>query len=449
MMSERKATTAHRLKGLLRRCGAAVRIGIVIAALSAVAAAAAPTAEVRPAATLASTTDVNRWLDAHPQVQAAVRWQAVDGTVLAHHDWPAPLRAELQSVFDVIAHGQSPNLPPVPPLLRPSDPDIPVPLTPELARWSPEVVRSYFLAFVAQSLAVEIGRVVPWSIADYPTTELVPLFDSRSLFVADPASGSYRIPYTTGAITPGDPSRIFRFMETTQLIGATPRETIERAVAWTGRNVVHFTGDWDAANVFAQWQYYGWPPVDRILAGTTNANQPSMGVLRRSGACFGTVGLLHTLLRTVNIPVESLNPCIAHGLPHFVHEHLYLSHGDDPYEIFMIATPPIPFAELLIDQAQYDAWLGGGDAVSITTCKNIGRQVRELAIRHLPNQLLRMRCADRSAGTDPARSQVYDNFRFNYSLEQLQKQRLWERLDEKIAALGGCEKIPPAQWSPE
>ena len=60
-----------------------------------------------------------------------------------------------------------------------------------------------------------------------------------------------------------------------------------------------------------------------------------------------------------------------------------------------------------------------------------------------------MRCADRSAGTDPARSQVYDNFRFNYSLEQLQKQRLWERLDEKIAALGGCEKIPPAQWSPQ
>jgi hypothetical protein len=308
------------------------------------------------------------------------------------------------------------------------------------------VARDYFLAFVAQSLAAEIARTVPWSIAGYPTAELVPLFDSRTLFVADPPSGTYRIPYTTGAITPGDPVRIFRFLTTSQLIGATPRDTIERTVAWVGHNVVHFSGDWDAANVYAQWQYYGWPPVERILAGTTNANQPSMGMQRRSGACFGTVGLLHTLLRTVNVPVEVLNPCLGHGVPHFIHEHLYLSHGDDPYDIFMIATPPIPFAKLLIDQRQYDAWLSGGDPVSITRCKNIGRQIRELSIRYLPNQLLRMRCADRSAGAEPARGQVYENFRFNYSVEQLQKQQLWERLDEKIAALGGCEKIPPAQW---
>jgi hypothetical protein len=433
-MSERKAS--------------AVRCAIAGAALAVLSTAIAARAEAPPA-TLAPGSDVNRWLSEHPSVQAAVRWEAPDGTVRGHAEWEPALRDQLQTVFGVIARGESPLLPAVPPLAPSRDADMPFPLNPELARWPPGTARDYFVAFVAQSLAVEIGRWVPWSISGYAPAELAPLLDSRSLFVAEPATQTYRIPFTLGAITPGDPVRLHRFLQANGLIGPTPRDTIERVVGWTGRNVVHFTGDWDAANVFAQWQYYGWPPVERILAGTVNEKQRGMGVQRRSGACFGTVGLLHTLLRTVNVPVEVLNPCLGHGIPHFVREDLYLSHGDDPYDVFMIATPPIPFGELLIDRAQYEEWMGGGgDEVSITVCKHVGRQVRDLAIRHLSNQLLRLRCTDRGAGTAPADSQVYDVFRFDYSVEQLRKQRLWERLDEKIAALGGCDKVPPARWTP-
>ena len=407
--------------------------------------AQAPSSGVPPP-TIAPGLDLESWLADHPRIVTALQWQQANGSVLPYPAWPAAMRAQLAELVARIGAGAAPDLPEAPPLVRPADPGAPFPpLNPELARWAPEVARATYLAYAAQSLAVEIGHWVAWSIDRDGSEVLAQLFDSRSLWRAEPSSGTYRIPYDFGAATPGDPYRQFEFLRTHDLIGATSRQTIERLLDWTGRNVVHFQGDWDAANVYANWQYYGWPPVERIIAGTTNDSQPSAGVQHRAGACFGTVGFLRLVLRTANIPVELLHPCPGHGVPHFVREDLYLSHGDDPYDLLMIAQPPIPAGALLIDRGRYDAWLSG-DEVSITRCKNIGRQVRELALQHLPNQLLAMRCADRAAGTAEDHSQVYAVFKFNYSVGQLEQQRLWKRLDEKITALGGCASIPPARW---
>jgi hypothetical protein len=390
--------------------------------------------------------DLSRWLADHPAVAEAMTWEAPDGTVAPYARWPAAMQTALQHTFAVVARGESTGIPEAPPLARPTDANTPFPpLNPELARWPAEIARDTFLAYVAQSLAVEIGHTVPWSLADYSPRELAPLLASRSLYVADPPSGTYRIPYDAGAITPGDPVRIARFLATHQLIAPSARGTIERVVDWIAHDVVHFTGDWDAANVYAQWQYYGWPPAERILAGTVNAAMPAAGAQHRSGACFGTVGLLHTLLRTVNIPVELLHPCPGHGVPFFVHEGLYLSHGDDPYDTLWITTPPLPAAELFIDGTRYERWLATSE-VSITRCKNVGRQVRELALRHLSNELMQKRCRDRAAGTAPDAGEVYQVYRFDYPLAALQQQHLWERLDEKIDRLGGCAKVPPARW---
>jgi hypothetical protein len=391
-----------------------------------------------------TSPDVGSWLNAHPDIAAALRWENPNGVSTPYHHWPAPMRARLAELTARIGRGEAPGLPEAPPLLRSSDPAAPFPpLMPEWARWSLDVARDTYLAYAAQSLAVEIGRWVPWSMTADPPATLALLLDSRSLFRAEAASGSYRIPYDFGATTPGDPYRVYQFLRANQLIGPTTRDTIERLVAWTGRNVVHFQGDWDAANVYANWQYYGWPPLERVIGGTVDTAHPERGTARRSGACFGTVGFLRLVLRTVNIPVELLHPCPGHAIPHFVREHLYLSHGDDPYSTLLIATPPIPPAALLIDDAQYGRWFGS-DEVSIAQCKNIGRQVLELAIAHLPNEFLVRRCADRASGAARERSQVYEPFRFNYSVAQLDTIRLWERLDEKIDASGGCAKVPRA-----
>ena len=386
--------------------------------------------------------DLAAWLGAHAEIRAALRWEQPDGTPLPYPQWPDAMRARLAALVAGIGRGAAPDLPAAPDLLPPSDPSMPFPpLIPELARWSVDVARNTYLAFAAQSLAVEIGHWVPWSMAADPPPTLALLLDSRSLFRADPATASYRIPYDFGATTPGDPYRLYEFLRRNDLVGASERDTIERVVGWAGRTLVHFRGDWDAADVYANWQYFGWPPIERILAGTVDAEHPELGLAHRSGACFGTVGVLRLLLRTINIPVELLHPCPGHGIPHFVRAHLYLSHGDDPYDSLLIATPPIEPAALLIDDAQYARWFGDPE-VSIAQCKNIGRQVRELAIARLPDELLRRRCADRASGAAPERSQVYDVFRFNYSPAQLEQARLWERLDAKLAGIGGCAAVP-------
>jgi hypothetical protein len=429
----------HAWAGAGRGAAGVAALGIVILLASAATGAAVPANDAAP--TPAVDFDLPGWLATQPRIAAALVWEEPSGTVVPHSAWPADMQHRLAELVARIGRGEAPNLAEAPPLVRPVDPALPFPpLNPELARWSPEVARETYLAYSAQSLAVEIGRWVQWSIAPDDAKALALLLDSRTLWRAEPRTGTYRIPYEFGATTPGDPYRAFQFLRAQSLIGATSRDTIERLVGWIGRNVVHFQGDWNAANVYATWQYYGWPPLERILAGTTSDGDPRQGVRRRAGACFGAVGLMRLLLRTVNIPVELLHPCPGHGVPHFVREDLYLSHGDDPYSSLLIATPPIPPAALLIDRGRYEGWLAS-DEVSITMCKNIGRQVRELAISHLPDELLATRCTDRSAATDPPRSRVYDIFKFDYSVEQLEQRTLWQRLDEKIAALGGCETL--------
>jgi hypothetical protein len=236
--------------------------------------------------------------------------------------------------------------------------------------------------------------------------------------------------------------RTYEFLRTNGLLAETRRATIERVLDWVRRNVIHFSGDWDAANVFDQWQYYGWPPVERTIAGTKQTSNPSSGVRHRSGGCLGTGGFLRIVLRTINVPVDVIVACPGHGVVRFASEDLSISHADDLYHSIMRSTPEIPIGELFIDDAKFNRWFGGGDGrLNITVCKNVGRRVRELTIERLPRDLLASHCRDRVQGKSPAESSVYQPFRFNYSVPDLQKLRLWERLEEKVKTLGGCAQI--------
>ncbi len=66
--------------------------------------------------------------------------------------------------------------------------------------------------------------------------------------------------------------------------------------------------------------------------------------------CHGTVNFMKVCY-TLNIPVEYIN--LSHTLPYFVHEGLYLSHGDPYCNTWRSSDVPIPASELLIRSAEY------------------------------------------------------------------------------------------------
>ena len=389
--------------------------------------------------------DLDVWLTSQPAVASAIVWRApgaTNGIPKPYPTWTPAEKNQLAQRFWQIRQGQFPGLSATPSVTTTLH------LSGELfgAGLDPALAWEYFLGYVAQSLAVEIAGWVPWSITAYTPAELEALLDSRSLFeyVSGPAKHSilraHNLLTDHGAATPGDPVRTFDFLRAGLIIGATRRETVERMLDWCRANLAHFNGTWDPANLQAYWQYQGWPPVERMLAGTTH---PSDGFAHWTAGCWGTTGFLRAVLRTANAPVVLVDRC-DHALPHFVRDGLYLSHGDDPYNSLARAKPPIPAGGLLIDAATFDAWFGA-TVPSSKVCDNIGRRVRELAVQYLPNELLRLHCADLAAGRSHAQSDVYTQTGLNRdsTVSDLEAAGLWTRMDAKIAAFGGCGQIPP------
>jgi len=385
------------------------------------------------------------WLRDHPQVANAIVWR--DEVVpRAYPSWTPSEKAELCQAVWQIRLGTWAGLSATPAMTL----NLFTTVNPDGTRdlFSTQIDKvtawQYFIGYVAQSIAAEQSAWLTWSVAGYSATELELLFDSRSLFEWLSGPGMYGvlrdhgILFRHGAAMPGDPVRTFDFLRTHGFLAPTTRGTIERLLDWCRSNLAHFTGGFDPANMDAHWQYEGWPPVERIIAGTTHSLS---GFAHWTGGCWGTVGFLRTVLRTANIPVR-LESCCDHALPHFLRDAIYLSHGDDPYDWLSKGNPPpFPTGSLLVDQATFDGWFGP-NVPAPGVCANVGRQTRELALQHLPDYLLRARCDDLVAGTMPAQSRVFEIFSLNYTLAQLQALNLWQRIDAKIATLGGCAGIP-------
>ena len=229
-------------------------------------------------------------------------------------------------------------------------------------------------------------------------------------------------------MVPAPPARSYAFLGTGELIGGTRLDTLSRMVNWC------------RANLQDQWQYRGFPPMTRVLDGTVQTSQRGYGVMHRTAGCWGTVGLLRALMRAINIPVKLVTNA-GHAQPWFMADSRYLSHGDDPYNALTKATPPIPAAEILIDQAKFDAWFGAGVRAA-DKANNIGRRPRGLAIVYLPNYLLHAYCGDIANGKGHVNGQVFDTLSLNYTVAQLEAQTLWTRMDAKIAGFGGCDHVP-------
>lgn len=378
--------------------------------------------------------DVSAWLSAHPGIANSIVWRDASGAH-AWASWGAGQKAELQGAFDLARNRGSiavANVPPNQATL--GDNDFATTILAPADAWA------YYKASVAQALAAEIGQQLLWSLVGYSGAQLAELFDSSEMFSWSSSPAGYQIDSMHGHIVPAPPARSYEFLGLNDLIGTTPLDTIARVLDWCRANLVHFTGGTTAANMEDQWQYRGFPPMTRVIDGTVQTSQPGFGMRHRTAGCWGTTGFLRVLLRAVNVPVKLVTNG-GHAQPWFMAESRYLSHGDDPYNALSKATPPIPAAELTIDQAKFDAWFGAG--VSNTDKgNNIGRRPVELALVYLPNYLLHAYCGDMAGGKGHGNGQVFDIFSRNYTVAQLEAEHLWEKMDAKIASFGGCAHVP-------
>ncbi len=378
--------------------------------------------------------NLDSWLSAHPSIAASLVWEDSGGSH-AWSSWSAGWKAQLRQAFDLARIRSSISVADVPPnqATLADNQQVTTILAPADA-WA------YFKASVAQTLAAEIGQQLLWSLQAYSADQLAQLFDSREMFLWNPSPAGYRIDSMHGHIVPAPPARSYEFLGTAGLIASTLLDTLTRVVNWCRANLVHFSGGTTAANMEDQWQYRGYPPMTRVLAGTAQTSHPEFGIMHRTAGCWGTTGFLRALLRVINVPVKLVTNA-GHAQPWFMADSRYLSHGDDPYNQLTKATPPIPPGEILIDQTKFDAWFGAGVSAADKS-NNIGRRTRELAITYLPNYLLHAYCGDLAAGKTHANGQVFSIFSVNYTVAQLEAGNLWGRMDAKIAGFGGCAHVP-------
>ena len=249
--------------------------------------------------------------------------------------------------------------------------------------------------------------------------------------------------------TPAPPDKALQFIQAKSLTGATRLATIQNTLDWS-RRLRHFqNGAGSSAAVFQRiWQYRGPAPVSATINTTVdpgNSADPT-NPFHWTAGCHGTSEFLHSVLRTINIPVDQNDVALnlVHSITRFMTENLYLSHADDPYS----GSDPFgtPTSAMLISNATYKAWFV--NATSPVLQEDVSRENPETWIQYLSPRLQLFYCND-PPNTLPANSGVFQRFAMwpdIYTLSYLQNlppvagqpASLWDRLANKIQSNGGC-----------
>jgi hypothetical protein len=405
------------------------------------------------------------WLDQNPLVAFSLIWETVDPvtgdvTPRSYHSWTEYQKADLDwafYVFYVWLEGDLKYNMPIPP-------DPPFNMIPPEALITPTGLNSQqawvlYTATVGHSLALEIGGFVPWSVRDYSLNDLMTIFSGARMF----KSGKLTYPIlengtqTTATfighwiygVTHAIPTNTFRFFVDNDIIRWNHYYTIARFLQWGRKEMAHygtFSGEdpTPMEHMYIFWQYYGAPPVVRILEGTPRLWDNH--VKSWAKGCSGVSYFLASALRNLNIPAYRLYDADllgGHSVPVFPSIGHTLSHGDDVYGMkmnFPTMDPSyIPPEEVLLPMATFNQWF-----YHETHRHNIGRQVYEVAIEYLPNFLMDKYCDDQMSMFHPCLLSVADTFSHIYSCQELFDMGLWERLEEKNQKLKYCEKY----WNP-
>ena len=307
-----------------------------------------------------SPCDLDRYLRSHPRIRRAIVWR--DPAILRYDSWSADRRTDLADAFHTIRVGGEVGLPEAAPVAPPSPGRLHTRMTADDA-WRA------FVAHLAHTLVVETCGWVDWSLADLSADELRQLLDSDGMFLAVPGGYSMEThPY--GRASHGDPTRVYRWLRAEGLVASDQLATVGRVLEWCRDHMIHFRFGATPDNMDDHWQYRGFPPVERILAGTT----APQGFGHYTAGCWGTSGFLRLVLRTINLPATMVVNC-NHSQPYFPTLGRYLSHGDDPYNR-NTRDAGAAGTDLLLDRATFDSWFGPDAA---DPCSNVGRTPRELA----------------------------------------------------------------------
>jgi hypothetical protein len=343
--------------------------------------------------------DLTTWLNAHPAVAAALKWQfqAASGPMgvyqapaetdkVAWSNWSASQKTDLdQAYLDVITwinqgapqvtmtDGSlgSTALTDRPWNIHPSASD---PNSSSLVIVEKAYMWKLYLAHVAFSLMLETSHQVSWSVTDYPDATLKWIFDSASMgwynanfsgFMLGtydnaglPALRTDTRPRTTFA----DPRWTYPWLRQAGIVGATRLTTIGRTLDWMRQNMTHFFGSESIGADLAIWQYNGYSPLSRIVNGTIDSNTPSYGVRHWTAGCHGSTGFMNAALRVVNIPVQPIWVC-GHELVYFMSEDKYMDHADDPYNANVRASSSSSLL-LLIDSATWRSRFGVDETIN-------------------------------------------------------------------------------------
>jgi hypothetical protein len=388
------------------------------------------------------------WLTQYPTIADSIEWQGHNRRVvgldlISWPDWPQWRRADLEEAFvDATVWYNGGMKIYTGTLVADPPPNMEEPyggghtvLDETTAAWP------LYVAHVAHSLAAEIYGWVPWSLRDYDSEALRRLFSTHlNMFNYDSNTGDfYDVNYPgyvlLSSVTPSHPTFVFKFLKENNLIGATPVQTIGNLLEWSRVNLAHIYGSFTNDNYLQYWQYWGKPPVRRIIEGTfmTDPNYPAENkVLKHwTAGCYGTTDFFVWVLRTVNIPTRrrSSEATCSHAMPHFMEQNLYLSHGDDPYGDFSEANFPATY--LLVNAQTWKSWFETGDQQ--TSCDNVGRRPVELSVWYLSDAIVGRYCADVLNGKDHASGQVYEVYSKYYTVAQLEATDLWGRLAAAVS----------------
>jgi hypothetical protein len=306
--------------------------------------------------------DINSWLS-RSTIASKISWQSLadtnpytvtDSELVFWQNWTASQKSDLQNAFAYLwewfyANNQAGDLIPTIPINI--DPNMSSDNTTAFTSVSLTDGWNIYVNWLAHTLFLEAYQIVPWSISSFDdqsqfqllsSSRMMSRSGSTSLFILGTGGGNFVYDQLTRDSREysiiSSPIYTYKFLIDNQIYvpGQDRIGTIKKLLDWC-RNLTHFYGQFSSfKDGDDYWQYRGAPPVPKIISGTTGPAWPYFA--HWTGGCHGTGGFLQNVLRALNIPVElSLMggdmPGSGHQVPIFRTENVFLSHGDDPYNL--------------------------------------------------------------------------------------------------------------------
>jgi hypothetical protein len=414
----------------------------------------------------ASTNQVpslDTWLQSYPGVASRLTWRSTSSVSVGWANFSEPMRASVRqfysSAWTWLQSGMQGDpfwLPdPATNVLAPTlgATSFPATALAQVDAWN------LWASNIGLMMALQFGRRLPWDLADLDWLSLAQLLDSRSMFLPAIIGGNevYSVgDSTTAQGVPVSPSTAYRFLVNNGLIGKSRRETIDRTLDWARQNLAHFGGGYTVANMNAYWQYPGLPPVIQVLNGTVTSDPgPHHPFANWTMGCHGTSAMLKSVLMAVQVPVSNGNSSGgsgSHAVPYFVSEHLFLDHGDDPYNHLSTSADRFPIDQLLLDANNPNNQLvviASAEGLPVAVLQDypaphstVGKRVADLAIGWTPWLLVQKYCADQASNATHANGSVYKYFQENYDVNQLEQIGLWGILQQTVLSVGSCANVP-------